>query len=528
MAGERRSSGLCWALRPRRASCSRSRPCPRPAQILDPPSRGVETPQRRRKLRPDARPPMPTPLDAEERRSPSTTAVSAADAGASGRAGRPRTVDTDARAAQDGDTPRADDAATTRTTLSARREARPRRARRSAGRRPGAGDRGAGARSDGVIDLSEPSVAAESEEDITAADMRSPEDSRPSPASRPASIRCCSQAEEINPVFGDSSFRHFGLDPFAPLGTRIGSFMLFTTVEADGDYNSNLFASPEAVGDTALEVRPSARLASNWSRHALELRASGDLSFHDRFPSEDDRAYLVEASARLDMTQPHQYPGPDRARGGAGKPLGDQRQLGRHAARHRRRPRRAWRFNHRFNRLSVQLRGNVIDTRYGNDIFDGHGRRATPTATSRSTSRRCGRNGSSRPTCSCSPTSPSTSATTRSPPSPTASSAARRASATASACRSARSSQILRGEVSLGYGRQTPDSPQLEVIDGLLIDANLTWQRDAADDAAVHRRDRRGGNDDRRLGRRHGAQYGARGAPQLHDAPRRHRRPRLL
>ena len=37
-------------------------------------------------------------------------------------------------------------------------------------------------------------------------------------------------------------------------------------------------------------------------------------------------------------------------------------------------------------------------------------------------------------------------------------------------------SQILRGNISLGYGRQTPDSRELEVIDGLLIDADLTWQ----------------------------------------------------
>jgi hypothetical protein len=36
--------------------------------------------------------------------------------------------------------------------------------------------------------------------------------------------------------------------------------------------------------------------------------------------------------------------------------------------------------------------------------------------------------------------------------------------------------EFLRGDVSLGYGRQTPDNHVLEVIDGLLIDANLTWR----------------------------------------------------
>ncbi len=28
-------------------------------------------------------------------------------------------------------------------------------------------------------------------------------------------------------------------------------------------------------------------------------------------------------------------------------------------------------FNHRFNRLTVQLRGGIIDTAYGNNLFDG-------------------------------------------------------------------------------------------------------------------------------------------------------------
>jgi hypothetical protein len=40
-------------------------------------------------------------------------------------------------------------------------------------------------------------------------------------------------------------------------------------------------------------------------------------------------------------------------------------------------------------------------------------------------------------------------------------------------------SEILRGTFTLGYGRQTPDSEQLEVIDGLLIDADLTSQATA-------------------------------------------------
>ena len=35
---------------------------------------------------------------------------------------------------------------------------------------------------------------------------------------------------------------------------------------------------------------------------------------------------------------------------------------------------------------------------------------------------------------------------------------------------------ILRGEISLGYGVQTPDNPRLHPVDGLIIDGNATWR----------------------------------------------------
>ena len=89
--------------------------------------------------------------------------------------------------------------------------------------------------------------------------MRSPEDLRAFIGEPGAFDPLLLAAGEINPVFSGSTFQGFALDPFPPVGTRIGSFLLFTTIETDVDYNNNLFASPVAVGDTALEVRPAAR-----------------------------------------------------------------------------------------------------------------------------------------------------------------------------------------------------------------------------------------------------------------------------
>ena len=128
--------------------------------------------------------------------------------------------------------------------------------------------------------------------------------------------------------------------------------------------------SPDGVGDSSLEVRPAARLASNWSRHAVEVRASGDLSFHDRFPSEDDRAYLVEGLGRLDVTSQTNF------QGLIAHEVAQESRSAINANTAGTRPnvvveRLRGAFNQRFNRLTMQLRGNIIDTSYSDDLIDG-------------------------------------------------------------------------------------------------------------------------------------------------------------
>jgi hypothetical protein len=279
------------------------------------------------------------------------------------------------------------------------------------------------------------------------------------------------EAAETSPIFS-GRIGGIGIDPFLPIGTRIGSFTLFSTVEADGDYNSNVFDSPEALGDYALEVRPAARLVSNWSTHAVEVRASGDLSFHDRYPSEDDRAYLVEGLGRLDITRrtnlqgylAHEEAQESRSAINATS-AGSRPDIVVNRARAA--------FNHRFNRLTVQLRGAVIDTRYGNDIIGG----VTQSNADRDYTLY---EESVRPQWEFKPTLyafADVSVNQRDYSIPAFSDGILRSS-TGERYRVGVSfgnfGTFLRGEVSLGYGRQTPDS-RLPIIDGLLIDGNLTW-----------------------------------------------------
>ena len=328
---------------------------------------------------------------------------------------------------------------------------------------------------DGAINIEEP-YAAVSSEDSTLADLRSPADITAFSGVDAGFDPLLLQAQETNLVFSGSSVGPFGIDPFAPLGTRIGSFTLFSALEADGDYNSNLFASPEAVGDTALEVRPSARLVSNWATHALELRASGDLSFHDKYPSEDDRAYLVEALGRIDITRRSDLQGLY-----AHEEAQEQRSAI-NATSAGTRPnivvdRGRASFNQRFNRLTVQLRGAIVDTNYGTNVFDN-------VVQSNADRDFTLFEQAVRPKWEFSPSFYvfADLAFNQRDYSIAAFTDGINRTSTGERYRTGISfgdtGTILRGEVSLGYGRQTPDNSLLPVIDGLLIDGNLIWRID--------------------------------------------------
>jgi hypothetical protein len=326
---------------------------------------------------------------------------------------------------------------------------------------------------DGVIDLNAPNPFAD-EVDITRADLRAPEDIAALGPGTAGFDPLLLQAEETNPVFADRPLSTFDPEPFIPLGIRLGSFTLFTSVEANGDYNSNLFDSPVALGDYSLEVRPAARLASNWSAHAVELRAGGDLSFHDRFPSEDDRAYLVEGLGRLDVTRRTNL------QGAISREFAQESRNAINASSLGTRPnitvdRGRAALNHRFNRLSVQLRGGIVDTSYSTNVFDG-------VVQSNSDRDYILYEEAVRPQWEFMPTLfvfADIAFNQRDYQIPAFTDGIIRSS-TGERYRAGVSfgniGEIVRGDVSLGFGRQTPDNHVLEVIDGLLIDANLTWR----------------------------------------------------
>ena len=324
---------------------------------------------------------------------------------------------------------------------------------------------------EGIVDLNAPSRPL-NEEDVTLADMRNARDLAIYAGISPGYDPLLLEAQETNPVF--SNLAAFDPDPFVPLGTRIGSFLLFLALESDGDYNSNVFASPEALGDYALEVRPSARLVSNWATHALELRASGDLSFHEKFTTEDDRAYLVEALTRLDVTRranvqfgyAHEEAQESRSAINA-TDVGTRPDVVVNRAR--------LAGNYTFNRLSLQMRGALIDTRYGNDILAGQ-------VESNEDRDYTLYEQAFRPQWEFNPNLilfSDLSINQRDYPLAAFTDGLNRTSEGERyrvGLSFGNTGAYLTGSASVGYGRQVYDNPQLIPVDGFLFDADLTWR----------------------------------------------------
>lgn len=91
---------------------------------------------------------------------------------------------------------------------------------------------------------------------------------------------------------------------YEALGTPVGTFTAFPSVQIDAEYTDNVFAvSNGADGDWIVHVKPEVQLESGWSRHALAAYARADLARYQDFSNENFEDYGVGASGRLDYTR---------------------------------------------------------------------------------------------------------------------------------------------------------------------------------------------------------------------------------
>jgi hypothetical protein len=321
---------------------------------------------------------------------------------------------------------------------------------------------------DGVIDLSDAPPPADGSDPLR--DTRPAEDADVF-ANPPAGYDpLLFQIEDVDPITDDRRpARLARFEPYDPIGIRVGSFVFFPEIEVGGVSTNNVLNSPVTQSDIAAEIATTSRLVSNWSMHALELRGTTVSTYHDDFPSEDDRAWGLEARGRLDIrkrTNIQAILGHDRSQ--ESRTAIDAATAGERADVTVDRAEAA--FNHRFNRLSIQLRGSVSDTAYSDTNGVSNADRDTletrqivratwefkPTFSAFAEQELNQRDKSAAPADGI----PRDSKGTR----------------TRVGLDFGSSGAILRGTISAGYGQQTPDDNRLRPVQAFLFDANLAWR----------------------------------------------------
>lgn len=279
------------------------------------------------------------------------------------------------------------------------------------------------------------------------------------------------QIEDIEPLVTDRRpARLARIEPYDPVGIKIGTFILFPEAELGGFYTDNALSSASAVSDVATDLRGSARLVSNWSRHALELRGSLAAQAYDEYGSEDTNVRDAEVRGRIDFTR--------RTNLQAGATYGVSQESRSGIDANRSGPRAdivsesaAIAVNHRFNRLSLQLRGSVSSSEFSETELASNRDRDT-LQTEQAVRARWEFKPTLSPFAEVGLNQTETGAVAASDGISRDSSGERYRVGLDFGS----TGQFLRGEISAGYGRQEPDDARLKTSHAFLFDANLAWR----------------------------------------------------
>lgn len=284
---------------------------------------------------------------------------------------------------------------------------------------------------------------------------------------------------EVDPILDRRPERLFRFEPYDPRGIRVGNFVLLPEAEFGGTFYSNVFRSTKARSDIAFDVKPSARLVSNWRTHALEFRATGSLSRFNEFSTENDRAYTVESRGRLDLSKRTSVEAlvsrdvAQESRSSINAPTSAANRADITT------DRVAATLNHRFNRLALQLRGSLAEARYGDSETAAGGSISNNDRDLRTTEEALRATWEFKPNLFAFVEAGLNQRTYKT----AALSDGILRDSTGERYRVGISfgnaGQRLRGEISTGYGIQRPDDGRLADIRGMLLDANLAYRYSA-------------------------------------------------
>ena len=93
-------------------------------------------------------------------------------------------------------------------------------------------------------------------------------------------------------------------DPFAPIGIRVGSFILYPAVTTGLGYTTNATAAAGGRGSGFVDIAPEVLLKSDWLRHEATLSLRGSFKkFLDGSTEEEPTGEAI-ATARIDLPTP--------------------------------------------------------------------------------------------------------------------------------------------------------------------------------------------------------------------------------
>jgi hypothetical protein len=160
-------------------------------------------------------------------------------------------------------------------------------------------------------------------------------------------------------------------NPYAPLGYRAGSFILFPEIGAETIFDDNVFRSAGSrQSDRAVGLSQSLRVTSDWSRHALEADIAAYRSFYQTYSGENDRTIDAALRGRADITSDTRLDGAlayglsQESRGSIDFPAAAEERpdvTDRSAS---------LALTQRFNRLSARLRGTLASSRRDGEGLD--------------------------------------------------------------------------------------------------------------------------------------------------------------
>lgn len=283
-------------------------------------------------------------------------------------------------------------------------------------------------------------------------------------------------AFELDPILDRRPLALYRFEPFQQVGFRLRDFIIYTETAYSLAAWNNLFRSAiEPRKDIALDIRSNVRAVSNWRRHSLEFRYSGISSFHADFDKENQADLALESRGRLDISRRTNieatagYARSQESRGSINSVAGALNPTPLETNR------AGLAFNHRFNRLSIQLRGSLTDTNYypvgtetGAIAYNRERDNLQKEVAARAT-------WDFKPSFSV-----FAEVAENSRGYATVAGDGIKRDSQGDRLRAGVSfgttSQKLRGEASIGWGRQRYEDSRLPEIDGILIDANLAYR----------------------------------------------------